>query len=90
MEVLLIDDLVLLGVRTTCLGTEDPCNYRHSLLLDARHKNVYNSCPLKNEVVNLFMSGEMRYHEDPKFFRAGRRPVIRYNTMHYLHNIFMI
>ena len=47
MEVLLIDDLVLLGVRTTCLGTEDPCNYRHSLLLDARHKNVYNSCPLK-------------------------------------------
>jgi hypothetical protein len=42
LEVLLIDDLVLLGVRTTCLGTEDPCNYRHSLLLDARHKNVYN------------------------------------------------
>ena len=51
-------------------------------------KNFYNSCPLKHEVVNLLMSGEMLCHEDPKFFRAGRRPVIRYNTIHYLHNIF--
>ena len=51
-------------------------------------KNVYNSFPLKHEVVNLLMSGEMLYHEDPKFFRAGRRPVIRYNTIHYIHNIF--
>ena len=51
-------------------------------------KNVYNSCPLKHEVVNLLMSGEMLYHEDTKFFRAGRWPVIRYNTIHYLHNIF--
>jgi len=53
-------------------------------------KNVYNSWPLKHEVVNLLMSGEMLYHEDLKFFQAGRRPVIRYNTIHYLHNIFMI
>ena len=51
-------------------------------------KNVYNSFPLKHEVVNLLMSGEMIYYEDPKFFRAGRQPVIRYNTIHYLHNIF--
>ena len=34
------------------------------------------------------MSGEMLYYEDPKFFQAGRRPVIRYNTINYLHNIF--
>ena len=51
-------------------------------------KNVYNSCPLKREVFNILMSSEMLYHEDPKFFRDGRRPVIRYNTIHYLHNIF--
>ena len=51
-------------------------------------KNVYNSFPLKHEVVNLLMSGEMLYHEDLKFFQARRRPVIRYNTIHYLHNIF--
>ena len=51
-------------------------------------KNVYNSFPLKHEVINLSMSGEMLYHEDPKFFWAGRWPVIRYNTIHYLHNIF--
>ena len=51
-------------------------------------KNVYNSCPLNHEVVNLLISGEMLYHEDPNFFRARRRPVIRYNTRHYIHNIF--
>ena len=51
-------------------------------------KNVYNSCPLKHEVVNLLMSGEMLYYEDPKFFQAGRRHVIRYNKINYLHNIF--
>ena len=51
-------------------------------------RNVYNSCPLKHEVVNLLMSGEMLYHEDPKFFRVGRRPVIRYNIIYYFHNIF--
>jgi len=53
-------------------------------------KNVYNNCPLKHEIINLLMSGEMLYHEDPKFFELGRRLVIRYNTIHYLHNIFMI
>ena len=53
-------------------------------------KNVYNSCPLKHEVVILLMSSEMLYYEDLKFFQAERRPVIRYNTIHYLHNIFMI
>ena len=51
-------------------------------------KNVYNSCPLKHEVVNLLMSCEIIYHEDSKFFRARRRPVIKYNTIHYLHNNF--
>ena len=50
-------------------------------------KYFYNRCP-KSEVENLLMSGEMLYHEDPRFFRTGRRPVIRYNTIHYLHNIF--
>ena len=34
----------------------------------AMHKYVYNSFPLKHEVVNLLMFGEMLYHEDPKFF----------------------
>ena len=36
----------------------------------------------------FLMSGEMLYYEDPKFFWAGRRPVIRYNTIHYFDNIF--
>ena len=31
-------------------------------------KYVYNSCPLKHEVVNLLMLGEMLYHEDLRFF----------------------
>ena len=31
-------------------------------------KNVYYSCPLKHEIINLLMWGEMLYHEDPKFF----------------------
>ena len=35
-------------------------------------KNVYNSCPLKHEVVNLSDAGEMLYYEDPKFFQARR------------------
>ncbi len=30
-------------------------------------KYVYNSFPLKHEVVNLLMSGEILYHEDPRF-----------------------
>ena len=33
-------------------------------------KNFYNSCPLKHEVFNILMSGEMLYHEDSKFFQA--------------------
>ena len=70
MEVLLIDDLVLLGVRTTCLGTLDPLDYGHFMLNVVRHKNVYNSCPLKYEAVNLLVSGEMLYYEDPKFFQC--------------------
>jgi len=32
-------------------------------------QNFYNSCPLKHEVVNLLMSGEMIYHENSKFFK---------------------
>ena len=64
--------------------------YGHFMLGVVLPKNFYNSFPLKHEVVNLLMSGEMLYYEDPKFFQAGRRPVIRYNTIHYLHNIFMI
>ena len=32
-------------------------------------KYVYNSCPLKHEVVNLLISGEMLYNEDPRFFK---------------------
>ena len=30
----------------------------------------------------------MLYYEDLKFFWAGRRPVIRYNTIHYLTTFF--
>jgi len=70
-------DLRALGLWTFMIGVAVP-------------KNVYNSCPLKHEVINLLMSGEMLYHEDLKFFQAGRWLVIRYNTIHYLHNIFMI
>ena len=36
----------------------------------------------------FLMSGEMLYYEDLKFFRAGRQPVRRYNTIHYFDNIF--
>jgi len=31
-------------------------------------KYVYNSCPLKHEVINILMSGEMLYNEDLRFF----------------------
>jgi len=34
----------------------------------AMPKYFYNSCPLKHEVVNLLMSGEMIYNEHPRFF----------------------
>jgi len=70
-------DLGALGLWTYMIGVAVP-------------KNFYKSCPLKHEDVNLLMSGEMLYHEDPKFFQARRWPVIRYNTIHYLLNIFMI
>jgi len=69
-------DLRALGLSTFMIGVAVP-------------KNVYNSCPLKHEVINLLMSSEMLYHEDLNFFQAGRRPVIRYNTIHHLHNIFI-
>jgi len=52
-------------------------------------KKFYNSCSLKHEVINLLMSGEMLYHEDPKFFQAGRRLVIRYNKIHYIRRALM-
>ena len=48
-------DLRALGLWTFMIGVAVP-------------KNVYNSCPLKHEVINLLMSGEMIYHEDPRFF----------------------
>ena len=37
-------------------------------------KNVYNSFPLKHEVVNILMSSEMLYHEDPRFFELEGDP----------------
>ena len=51
-------------------------------------KNFYNSCALKHEVISLLMLGEMLCYEDLNFFRVLRRPVIRYNTIHYLRNMF--
>ena len=50
-EFLWFVSLVPLGVGTTCLGTLDPLDYVHFMLNVVRHKNVYNSCPLKYEVV---------------------------------------
>ena len=80
-------DLVPLGVGTTCLGTLDPLDYGHFMLIAVRHKNVYNSFPLKYEAVYGVKCFIRRIRSS---FNAGRRPVIRYNTIHYLHNIFMI
>ena len=48
-------------------------------------KYVYNSCPLKHEVVKLLMLGEMLYHEDPRYL-TRKVTYIRYNTIHH-HNI---
>ena len=48
-------DLGALGLWTYMIGV-------------AVRKNVYKICPLKYDDVNLLMSGEMIYHEDPKFF----------------------
>jgi hypothetical protein len=83
--VLWFADLVLLGVRTTCLGTEDPCNYRHFMLRAARHKNVYNNFPLKYEAVYRVKCFIRRIRSSSN---AGRRPVIRYNTIHYFSYYF--
>ena len=46
-EFLWLVGLVPLGVGTTCLGTLDPLDYGHFMLRAVRHKNVYNSFPLK-------------------------------------------
>ena len=78
-------DLVPLGVGTTCLGTLDPLDYGHFMLNVVRHKNVYNSCPLKYEAVyrvKCFIRG-IRSSSN-----AERRPVIRYNTIHYFSYCF--
>ena len=50
-------------------------------------KIFYNSCPLKHEVVNLLMSGEMLYHEDLKFFQDASHLlcVFRWDAMHFDH-----
>ena len=48
-------DLEALGLWTYMIGVAVP-------------KYVYNSCPLKHEVVNLLMLGEILYNEDLRFF----------------------
>jgi hypothetical protein len=50
-EKLSLVDLVPLGAGTTLLGTLDPLDYGHFMLNVLRHKNVYNSFPLKYEAV---------------------------------------
>ena len=42
-EKLSLVDLVPLGAVTTSLGTLDPLNYGHFMLIAVRHKNVYNT-----------------------------------------------
>ncbi len=37
-------DLVPLGAVTTSLGTLDPLDYGHFMLIDVRHKNVFMKC----------------------------------------------
>ena len=83
LGLLCLVSLVPLGVRTTCLGTLDPLNYRHFMLHVVRHKNVYNSCPLKYEAV---LSGEMLYQEDPKFIQRWGETCnkIQYNTLSFI------
>ena len=41
-EKLSLVDLVPLGAVTTYLGTLDPLNYGHFMLIAVRHKKVYN------------------------------------------------
>ena len=84
-EKLSLVDLVPLGAGKTLLGTFDPLDYGHFMLNAVRHKNVYNSCPLKYEAVyraKCFIRG-IRSSSN-----AGRRPVIRYNTIHYFSYCF--
>ena len=50
-------------------------------------KYVYNSCPLKHEVVNLLMSSEMLYHEDLRYSN-WKVTCIKYNTIHHHNMIF--
>ena len=53
-------------------------------------KYVYNSGPLKHEVVNLLMLGEMLYHEDLRFFKLeGDLYKIQNNTLssYYFHDL---
>ena len=54
-------------------------------------KNVYNSWPLKYEAINLLVSGEMLYYEDPKFFQCWEETCnkIQYNTLssYYFHDL---
>ena len=65
--------------------------YGHFMLGVVGHKNVYNSCPLKYEAVNLLVSGEMLYYEDPKFFQCWEETCnkIQYNTLssYYFHDL---
>ena len=42
-EKLSLVDLVPLGAVTTSLGTLDPLDYGHFMLIAVRHKNVYNT-----------------------------------------------
>ena len=83
--VLWFADLVPLGVGTTCLGTLDPLDYGHFMIIAVRHKNVYNSFPLKSEVVYRVKCFIRRIRSSSN---AGRRPVIRYNTIHYFSYCF--
>ena len=84
-ELLWFVNLVPLGVGTTCLDTLDPLDYGHFMLNVVRHKNVYNSCPLKYEAVYRVKCFIRRIRSSSN---AGRRPVIRYNTIHYFSYCF--
>ena len=65
--------------------------YGHFMLGVVGPKNVYNSCPLKYEAVNLLVSGEMLYYEDPKFFQCWEETCnkIQYSTLssYYFHDL---
>ena len=84
-EKLSLVDLVPLGAVTKSLGTLDPLNYGHFMLIVVRHKNVYKSFPLKYEAIYRVKCFIRRIRSS---FNVGRRPVIRYNTIHYLHIVF--